>query len=281
MAARWLQTLAHLDKLPELWRCVRRIENWPALMVRFFDLPGATYPVEIRSHSGIKLTLQEFCDALMVWELFCRNEYQVPADARVILDIGANIGGFAVWAARSAPNAQIFSVEPFPSTFNRLIANLRAHGLESRVTCLQLALAADDQGRAMSASAMGSSGRSLLAPAHVTDEPVVSVAAITLAQLIERVLQASQIQRIDLLKMDIEGAEHEVLPGLDPRVLEPVMALQIEYHASGLRQPLFDSIARAGFACVHDARVAENLGTAHFVRPAIASEEQKPSRRLA
>jgi hypothetical protein len=133
----------------------------------------------------------------------------------------------------------------------------------------------------MSASPMGSSGRSLLAPVRVTDQPVIPVAAITLAQLIQRVLQTSQSQRIDLMKMDIEGAEHEVLPDVDPRVLEPVMALQIEYHPSGRRQPLFDAIERAGLTCLHNARVAENLGTAHFVRRAIASAGQKLSRPLA
>jgi hypothetical protein len=64
--------------------------------------------------------------------------------------------------------------------------------------------------------------------------------------------------------MDVEGAEHEVLPDIDPSVLSRVDLLEVEYHPSASKLPLFAAVERAGFSCIHDAIAGENLGVAHF-----------------
>src|SRR5207245_3538172 len=64
-------------------------------------------------------------------------------DDRLILDAGANIGMFAVWAAQIAPGARIFSLEPWPSTFKRLNRHIEMNGLADRVVAVNVALAGD------------------------------------------------------------------------------------------------------------------------------------------
>jgi len=265
MAARWLEAFRHLEKTPELWRCFRRFENWATMTQHFFALPGSAYPVEVRTRSGLHITLQEFCDALAVWEMYCREQYRVPHDAQTIVDVGANIGIFTIWAARQAPSARVFSFEPFPQTFARLTENIRSHGLDSRTSCHRAGLAAASGCRSMSTEPIASVARALL-PADVPGDGSVQVTVLTLAELIKQVQDANFGKRIDVLKLDIEGAEHEVLPGIAPEALAPVDLIEVEYHPPLPKEPIFDALNRAGFRCIKDAKAGINLGVAHFGR---------------
>src|SRR5690242_4980783 len=63
-------------------------------------------------------------------EIYLDHVYDVPGvdlgRCRTILDIGANVGLFALYAASVAPEAVIHSFEPEPATFERLTGNLQA-----------------------------------------------------------------------------------------------------------------------------------------------------------
>ena len=55
--------------------------------------------------------------------------YQAAEDSRVVLDIGANIGWYALNLAKRAPDAQIHAFEPLPVTFQALRSNVQMNGL--------------------------------------------------------------------------------------------------------------------------------------------------------
>ncbi|HTE78532.1 MAG TPA: FkbM family methyltransferase, partial [Xanthobacteraceae bacterium] len=58
-----------------------------------------------------------------------RGEYDVAGyhpSRPTILDVGANIGGFAIWAAKRWPGCEVFCYEPVPETFLLLKANIEA-----------------------------------------------------------------------------------------------------------------------------------------------------------
>ena len=57
-----------------------------------------------------------------------------------LFDIGANVGSYTVLAAGGA-GARVVAVEPIPSTFRALRANVRLNDLDDRVTCSTSALA--------------------------------------------------------------------------------------------------------------------------------------------
>ncbi len=85
-----------------------------------------------------------------------------------------------------------------------------------------------------------------------------TVEAVSLATFIER----EKLSRIDLLKIDIEGAEWELFEECPPDVLAQVRAIAIEIHPKEGRttSDLFERIAAAGF------RQVGHHGATHFVR---------------
>jgi FkbM family methyltransferase len=132
-----------------------------------------------------------------------------------ILDCGSNIGVSAIWFARTCPSAAITCFEPDPALCRCLAANLTAAGLRERVAVVDAAVwhRAEDQVRFTPDGADGG---------HISPEGHASVRTVRLADYL--------VEPVGLLKMDIEGAELDVL--LDcAGGLRHVSQLILEYHS--------------------------------------------------
>lgn len=241
---------------------MRQSADWKALIGGYLGAWPLHYPHEFRTRLGDVLTLEEFHDLVTAWIIFFRREYDVARDCRTIVDAGANIGAFSLYAARTAPAAHIVALEPFPSTHARLLAHVERNGLNDRVACRPWALAAADGARRMDDSSGPSQSRGLYAaePEASNGSVGVPVEAITLATLWER----EQLGQVDLLKLDIEGGEHELLGATPAEVLRRASAIALEYHPNGPREALFACLKGAGFALVSDAQHGPDSGVAHF-----------------
>jgi FkbM family methyltransferase len=267
MLPRWARAAAHPRRAAEVARALARFRNGATLVRAYLRLAEPAYPFTLRARAGDTMGIGSWHDAATAWIVFCREEYAVPADARCIVDLGANWGAFALYAAARAPAARIFCIEPSPDEHPRLLRNLAANGLDGRVTGWPLAVAGEPGTRWMDADPAHPGPSRGIHPADGTAPPAsVQVQAVTLAQVLERARAAAGVERIDLVKMDIEGAEHEVLCHLPPEALATVDAWQMEYHPNGPRAPLFAALRRAGLRLVRDEESTPNSGVAHFRR---------------
>jgi FkbM family methyltransferase len=123
----------------------------------------------------------------------------------VFLDIGANIGYYALIAAHCGA-IRIIAVEPNPTAYERLTFNIDANAFEDRITALPLALG-DEDGRTVTlAVAAKDMGGSKIADSDDGREQV-EVPMMRLSSL----LAEQRIDRIDALKIDVEGMEDSVL----------------------------------------------------------------------
>ena len=143
----------------------------------------------------------------------------------VFVDVGANFGGYALWAAGLAgPGSRILAIEPEPAVFERLCFNIRANRTGT-VKALRTAVA-DREGRLrLFYDQRNHGGASICisrnAPAG-GDE--VEVPATTLLDLLAR----ENIERVDVLKVDVAGAEDLVIgPFCEaaPRALMPAIVI--------------------------------------------------------
>lgn len=265
MLPRWARAATHPHRVIEVARALARFRDGAALARAYLRVAEPAYPLTLRARSGASVTLESWHDAATAWIVFCREEYAVPRDARCIVDIGANWGAFALYAAQHAPDARVFAVEPHPHEHPRLARNVEPLG--GRVIAWRLAVAAQAGTRWMDADpAHPGPSRGLLPPTDHPPPASVEVQAVTLAELLDRVRATAGVERIDLVKMDIEGAEHEVLPPLSPGALAAVDAWQMEYHPNAPRAPLFAALERAGFRLVHDRESSPGSGVAHWRR---------------
>jgi FkbM family methyltransferase len=189
-------------------------------------------------------------DAWPAFEVFALREYDFPELAwkefRWIVDCGAHVGSFSLWAAGRS-DARIVAVEPNPSAYRLLEQNLAP--LTDRVSITRAAVA-------------GSRGERVLedtgfpALSSISRAPGVrgfKVEAITLQDLVTR----NQLPQIDMLKMDIEGAEQEIFQTLPFDTLAKTKAAVIECHPdSGTDVDLIEAkLRRVGLSVRKEPRL--------------------------
>jgi FkbM family methyltransferase len=126
----------------------------------------------------------------------------VPDDG-VLVDAGANWGYFPLFlAARSGFRGHILAVEPFPASAAALAGVIAATGIGHLVEPLAIALGAAPGRAAMSAEVFTGNNR-------ISRDGAVEVPVETL----DRVVAARKLDRLGLLKIDVEGAEADVIRG--------------------------------------------------------------------
>ncbi|MEO8589897.1 MAG: FkbM family methyltransferase [Flavobacteriales bacterium] len=138
---------------------------------------------------------------------------------RVILDIGANIGMATLTFKRRYPDARVVAVEPDPENFDLLRRNTASlKGVE----LLQAALTPMDGMIGFERDGLNPSGF------HIRDLKTgeQGVPAISMRTLMERF----GLERVDLLKLDIEGAEKELFEAADLAWMDRVDTIAVELH---------------------------------------------------
>ena len=182
----------------------------------------------------------------------------------MIVDAGANIGLFACFAAKTAPQSIVHAIEPMPATYTRLVKTVRANRMDRRIQCHNAALSSHPGEAAMA-------GASASQMAHVVRDRrppgSVSVSATTLGAFVERI----DVPSIDLLKMDIEGSEYDVLHAAPAETLRRFRRIVVEYHkpSTGSRwntRTLARHLASAGFHLRENADTAGDYGMFHFIQ---------------
>ena len=141
-------------------------------------------------------------------------------DGSVFVDVGANHGYFTVLAAALVgPAGRVVAFEPNPAVFEQLQTHVRLNGFEARVTAIRAALAdaPQDDVPLFVSTAPGNSGLSSLVPEPVT----IALGGLSLDRTVpvrvdtfDRWFQASGLAHIDVVKIDVEGAEDRVLAGM-------------------------------------------------------------------
>jgi FkbM family methyltransferase len=257
------KALTHANRAPEIFRCAAETTQWVRITAAYLGLAGLRYPYVLTLRAGERIPLQETTDLKTFWQVFLHHVYRVQPTDRIILDIGANIGLFTLYAARAAPQARIFALEPFPATFARLLTTVHDHHLEPRVTCLNYAATGAPGIRTMRDVATPSQRRSLTSPA--TAIPGIQVRGKALDQIFDE----NSLRRVDLLKMDIEGSEYEVLLATPEKVLAQVRRIALEYHGDSApysKEQIFQHLDQTGFRLICDVGDELGYGVAELVR---------------
>jgi FkbM family methyltransferase len=174
-------------------RVVRLAAGWP---VQKITLPGIAHPIHIRPGTT---------DIEVLQQVLLDNEYEftLPVVPKIIIDAGANIGLASVYFANVFPHATIVAIEPDASNFKMLQKNLAAY---PQVRILHAALWGTDGKLNLFYPNGGHCGFRTLEGSGDGLAGCGQVGAVTIQSL----MQSMQLPTIDLLKIDIEGAEREV-----------------------------------------------------------------------
>jgi FkbM family methyltransferase len=131
-----------------------------------------------------------------------------------------------VYAARSARNVKVFAYEPMPEFYRLMQENIRMNRLEQAVQCFNLAVGADVGMRELFLESRTFSFPTFQRADADRDTRTLSVQCVSLAEI----LDSHGLARVDLLKMDCEGAEYEILYNTPDRYLDRIREIRMEYH---------------------------------------------------
>jgi 31-O-methyltransferase len=208
----------------------------------------------------------------------CYRRHVVEPERGVMLDIGANIGLVTLdWATRM-PHVLIHAYEPDPTTFNTLRRNVEDNGLASRVRLYNEAVGAGTGTLTLYRSSGSVTTSAFLFDAdgdqHAEDvsfwirrgEPL-SVPMVGFDEVMRR---AKRDGAVELVKIDVEGAEADILEGAMPQALRAAAQFVVEYHdklCERARARCAAALERAGFTwIVRESDLMTGLGLLYAAR---------------
>ena len=153
-------------------------------------------------------------------EVVIDNVYQVSEGlikGRPVIDIGANVGTFAVLAA-SLGASKVVAAEPVSETYERLVQNLQ----KASANAVAMKAAVMDKVGTVDIGVNPKSGHNSLYMAQNGSESVPSVTLDSLLELVE----GDEV----FLKMDCEGAEYDILMNATQEQMRRISRLAIEIH---------------------------------------------------
>jgi FkbM family methyltransferase len=194
----------------------------------------------VMSIRGASLSLRPCSsDFLVFTQIFVDRMYDIselPGNPSVIVDCGANVGFASVFFALRYPHARILAIEPEASNFEASCANLRAF---PQVIPIRAAIWPQDEGLEIADSAADHWGFQVR-PSRDGD---AGLRGVSLGSLLEE----HGIGHVDILKIDIEGAEKELFSADDIEWINHVGTLTVELHedtAPGAKAAFLKTIGR-------------------------------------
>ena len=162
-------------------------------------------------------------------EIWGRKVYNPPGfeigPDDLVVDIGANVGVFSLYAARRTRN-RVIAVEPYPLNFEFLVANLEANNV-TNVSCLNLAIV--DRSGPLRLFHSSNDGGHLLYD-HNAIEGRLSQSSTVEGKTLESLLEEAGVSRVNFLKLDCEGAEFPILFDAPKPTLRDIDRIAMEYH---------------------------------------------------
>jgi FkbM family methyltransferase len=182
-------------------------------------------------------TTEYIYDEIFVGRIYDHPQIKLPERATII-DVGANIGLFTIWAARKHRPQSILAYEASPTTHECLVENVARHvGSEVDATCFNLAVSRE-AGRELVLHqppwVCGLStildGSTLPWVDELRDKGELHTHYVR-STTISREIDVQGLNAIDLLKIDVEGHFMEVLEGIAPADTAKVrnIVLEAEY----------------------------------------------------
>lgn len=153
--------------------------------------PRGKFEIKMRTFKG---------DLSIFNEIFWKRVYRIPDELlknpKVIVDLGAHIGFASIYYAMRYPNAKIYALEASSQNFNLLKSNVQSF---QNITPIQKAVYTQD-------------GFILFDESGLSYNTKISDSgAETEAVSVNTLLNQHGIDKVDLMKIDIEGAERDIL----------------------------------------------------------------------
>lgn len=177
----------------------------------------------------------------VIREYSCLEHFEAP---ELIIDCGANAGFSTSYLLNNFPTAKVVAVEPDQGNFKMLCKNTESFG--ERCIPINAGVWSKNCGLKFSEIPFGDGREWAVSVREAKDSEESDVKALDVASLIKQ----SGLERVTLLKIDIEGSEDEVFNGSHTQWIDQVDNIIIEIHGEESRKIYTAATDAAGFSSV-------------------------------
>lgn len=216
-----------------------------------------------------QVTSRDDTDDSVIFEVLKAQDYGrtrpiLEAATGSIIDIGAHIGTFVLYARAHNPKVPLYAFEPLEANYALLKQHVRDNHLAA-VTTSQVAVAGSP-GEVLLTVSTNNHNNALGDPLGGSKQGEQKVQALTL----DRIFSKYRIDRCDLLKIDCEGAEYDIFAHTAPETFAKIHAIIMEYHEHQGRshKELLEMLRAQGFVLRHHepSPYMRSLGTLFLTR---------------
>ncbi|HMK76735.1 MAG TPA: FkbM family methyltransferase [Thermodesulfobacteriota bacterium] len=184
--------------------------------------------IELIHRSGLRIRLRPNTDDLRIVKTnFVKKNYTkdfipITKDS-IVVDVGAHIGSFSIMVARSA--YKVLAFEPEPTNYQMLKKNVGLNHLEN-MSIFEMAVSGRSGYQDIYTYQGGSSADYSLYKRGITNIKAGRIPTIS----VEDIFKREDLPRIDFLKLDCEGAEHDILRNISFETAAKIMGMAMETH---------------------------------------------------
>lgn len=219
-----------ISKIKTVIKVVKILKNWPLYFADYFKLVKRSVMV-LKLENGICLGIRPRTMERGTFNAIWLNHIYTPPgfeikDGDTIIDIGAHVGIFSIFAAMSGQDIKVYSFEPAPENIQIFERNISLNKIKN-IQFFNAAVASESGEREFLLFSENASGHNFasLGEKGNSDSKII-IKTITLNDF----LNEKSIAKINLLKINCEGAEYEILFNCPYEVFKKVEKISIQCH---------------------------------------------------
>ncbi len=225
-----------LTKLSILFKVIKVLKNWYMYPIVYYGLTKKEHVI-LKTRTGLKIKIRTNSTDIMafthVWliEEYSNHGFDL-CESDKIIDIGAHIGLFTLFASQFCKNGKIYCFEPVRENYDLLLSNVTLNNISNvstfnvavtdKTSTVKIFLNKDESGHSMFAHGFNS----------------IEVQATTLKNIFDE----NNILTCDFIKMDCEGAEYDIIRSLPQEYFTKIKRMIIEYHRADKKPELLDEL---------------------------------------
>ena len=231
-------SVGFLTKLNIFLKSTKLFKNWYVYPLVYFKLTKKDHVI-FQTKTGLKIKIRVNSTDLMalthVWMIqeYSNSDFEIN-DSDIVIDVGAHIGLFALFASQFCKRGKIFCFEPIKENYELLVENINSNKIKniipfnfavSKVSgSVKIFLNEDYSGHSM----------------FLETNDFVIVKSKSLFDIFSE----NNIQECNFLKLDCEGAEYEIINSLSSEFLNKIKKLTIEYHLADTHPELLEQLVK-------------------------------------
>ncbi|OHA04985.1 MAG: hypothetical protein A2934_04085 [Candidatus Sungbacteria bacterium RIFCSPLOWO2_01_FULL_47_10] len=194
-----------------------------------------------------KVILNEVCHSQNYFpRISAEQDFRIKENDTVI-DIGAHVGIFSVYAANLARNGRVYSFEPVKKNFKRLEYHRRINNLNN-ITAVCKGVSDKNKNVTIFLCKKNSGGNSMYKRKFSCMNETAGSPEIITCITLKSIFDEYRIKRCNFLKMDCEGEEYKILKSLPNRYFKKIEKISLEFHHPIVNElRLAKHIANRGF----------------------------------